>query len=293
MKSYVIAWNTYRKFLASCPGAVTGDVRHILAFVSYCHTQLALAYNTIKLYLAGVQHFLSLEDPSKPSVFTAHAVKSLLRGIQKLRPVTSGIRLPITSAIFRDMSEILTRSPFGALPSLVIQAAIYLAFYGFLRPGEFTVSGPSSHTLLRRHLTRSQNHYTLRLLVSKTQQTGPGVDILLFQTNNAWCPVTVLDRLLSQLPDQSQNSPLLPFLTSPLSSSQFIKHIRILLSNLGFNPSHFSGHSFRIGAASAASQHGVPEHVIKKLGRWKSACFATYIPNPQEEMAQAFSVLAQ
>ncbi|PIO12901.1 hypothetical protein AB205_0029250, partial [Aquarana catesbeiana] len=32
------------------------------------------------------------------------------------------------------MLTILATSPFGLLPSTVIQAAIYLAYYGFLRP---------------------------------------------------------------------------------------------------------------------------------------------------------------
>lgn len=163
--------------MASCPGAAIGDVRHVLAFISYCHTQLALAHNTIILYLAAVQHFLPLQAPSKPSVFSAHAVKSILRGIQKHQPEASGKCLPITSAIFRDMSEILTCSPFGALPSLVIRAAIY----GFLRPSEFIVIGSGSQTLLRRHLTRFPNHCTLHLTVSKMQQTGQGLTSTYFR----------------------------------------------------------------------------------------------------------------
>lgn len=191
------------------------------------------------------------------------------------------------------MSTILATSPFGLLPSTVLQAAIYLAYYGFLRPGEFTSNKPTDQVLCRRHLLRYQDHFILHLEVSKTQQTGSGVNIHLYKTNNSWCPVAVLSRLLSLLPEQPDSSPLLPFPVKPLSTSQFVKHIRILLRNLHLNPSQYSGHSFRIGAASAASHHGVPDHIIRRLGRWKSGCFARYIPNPQTEMAQAFSKLAQ
>ncbi|PIO15252.1 hypothetical protein AB205_0192380 [Aquarana catesbeiana] len=199
----------------------------------------------------------------------------------------------IFGAIFRDMSTILASSPFGLLPSLVVQAAIYLAYYGFLRPSEFTCSNPASQVLRRHHFARYQDHFILHLAVSKTQQSGSRVDIHLYKTNNIWCPVTVLDRLLSILPEQSDSSLFVPFPVKPLSACQFVKHVRILLRNLRLNPSQYSGHSFRIGAASAASHHGVPDHVNKRLGRWKSACFARCIPNPQVEMAQAFTKLAQ
>lgn len=170
---------------------------------------------------------------------------------------------------------------FGLLPSLVIQAANYLAYYRFLRPGEFTCNNPAGQVLHRRHLVRYQDHFVFHLAVSKTQQSGPGVDIYLYKTNNSWCPVTILNCLLSLLPEQSGSSPLLPFPVKPLSASQFMEHVRILLRNQHLNPSQYSGHSFCIGAASTASRHGVPDHVIKSLGRWKSTCFPRYIPNPQ------------
>lgn len=200
LKAYHTAWNAYCRFLASCPRAGTGDIRHVLAFILYCHTQLALSHNTI-------QHFLSLQVPGKPSLFPARTIKSILCGIQKHQPVANCKHVPITGAIFRDMSTILSRSTLGFLPSLVIQAAIYLAFYGFLRPSELTFSGPSGQILCRHYLAHFQDHFVLHLVVSKKQQTSPGVDIQLFQTNNLWCPVVILDRLLSHLPSQSNSIP--------------------------------------------------------------------------------------
>lgn len=114
--------------------------------VSYCHTQLA-PRNTIRLYLTSIQHFLPSQDPRESSVFTAHTVGSFLRGVQKHQPTANGKRLPITTAIFKDMSKPQT------FPSLVIQTAIYLALCGFLRPNKFTFTGTGSQVLCRHHLT--------------------------------------------------------------------------------------------------------------------------------------------
>ncbi|XP_077319442.1 vomeronasal type-2 receptor 26-like [Lithobates pipiens] len=46
---------------------------------------------------------------------------------------------------------------------------------------------------------------------------------------------------------------------SPTTASQFIRHVCILLANLGLDPNQFSENSFRIRTASAASQHGTPQ----------------------------------
>lgn len=66
LKAYRTAWNSYCRFSASFLGAATDDFRHVLAFISYCHMQLALSHNTIRLYLAGVQLFCPYRTPGKP-----------------------------------------------------------------------------------------------------------------------------------------------------------------------------------------------------------------------------------
>ena len=44
-------------------------------------------------------------------------------------------------------------------------------------------------------------------------------------------------------------------------------------STAGFDSNHFSGHSFRIGAASTAAAKGVAESTIQTLGCWKASVF--------------------
>ena len=45
-----------------------------------------------------------------------------------------------------------------------------------------------------------------------------------------------------------------------------------------------SGHSFQIGAATTAAACGLPESLIKTLGRWESSAYMLYIRTPQSTL---------
>ena len=45
-------------------------------------------------------------------------------------------------------------------------------------------------------------------------------------------------------------------------------------------PGKFLGPSFRIGAATRAAQTGIPDHLIKTMGRWSSDAYLLYVHTP-------------
>ena len=47
----------------------------------------------------------------------------------------------------------------------------------------------------------------------------------------------------------------------------------------------YSGHSFRIGAATMAAQAGLPAYMIKMLGQWTSDAYQIYVRMPRECLA--------
>ena len=57
---------------------------------------------------------------------------------------------------------------------------------------------------------------------------------------------------------------------SYLTNEKFIKPVREALVVLGYESDNFSGHSFRIGAATTAAELGIEDRTIKALGRWQS-----------------------
>ena len=79
---------------------------------------------------------------------------------------------------------------------------------------------------------------------------------------------------------------------SPLTRDQFVRKIKKALRIAKIDPAAYSGHSFRIGAASAAAAAGVPAYFIKMLGRWESEAYHLYIKTPRESLAAVSQLIA-
>ena len=59
------------------------------------------------------------------------------------------------------------------------------------------------------------------------------------------------------------------------------------------NPSEYSGHSFKIGAATTAAQVSTEDSVVKMLGRWESSAYQRYIHTPRDTLAVVSAHLAR
>ena len=126
---------------------------------------------------------------------------------------------------------------------------------------------------------------------SKTDPFGTGTYLYIGRTGTVICPVSAL---LAYLAIRSPSpGPLFIFHDgTPLSRQQLIAHLRKALAGIGVDVANYSGHSFRIGAASTAARAGFSDSFIQKLGRWKSLAFTTYIRTPVEDLAAASAILA-
>ena len=113
---------------------------------------------------------------------------------------------------------------------------------------------------------------SLQLKASKTDPFRKGVTIVLGRTHNVLC---LVEALLAYLAVRGN---VVGFLFQfydghLLTKSLFVIKVREVLSLAGFVPTHYVGHSFRIGAATTAGECGINEYTIKMLGRWQSSAY--------------------
>ena len=71
---------------------------------------------------------------------------------------------------------------------------------------------------------------------------------------------------------------------SPLTKAQFVSIVREALRELGLPQEQFVGHSFRIGATTAAGKSGLEDSTIMMLGGWNSTAFLWHIRTPWESL---------
>ena len=170
---------------------------------------------------------------------------------------------------------------------------------------------PRQHsTLPRLHLLQAgvkrvrfqqgtpQSRQRLPILPSHLRQIrmvwgiSPAPDAFIGHTEDDLCPVVAVLNYIAQRGDQP--GPFFRFSDhTPLTKARFVTKVREALTLAGVDCSGYSGHSFRIGAATTAARAGVADSVIQTLGRWTSAAFLGYIRTPQEELARITRVLAR
>ena len=111
---------------------------------------------------------------------------------------------------------------------------------------------------------------------------------ILGKTGQTLCPVTaVLNFILVR---QAGVGPLLSLQDgTPLTKDLFVRKVRKALTDAQVDQNHYSGHSFRIGAATAAAAVGIPAHV---MGRWTSEAYQLYIHQPRESLASLSARIA-
>ena len=186
-------------------------------------------------------------------------------------------RFPITREI---LIRILQQIP-DTYDGLNNKAALCLGFSAFLRAGEFTYD-KWEETSPNFALTRSSvsfqedGNIVLTLPASKTDFFRKGVCIPLAAAKNGSpsCPVSALRNLFNHFP-ANPAAPLFAKTFGPFSRDHLIKTIRNALDT-GLNPTGFSGHSLRRGAAVSAVAAGIPRDEIKAMGRWRSDAVDLY-----------------
>ena len=259
----------------------------IALFIAHLGSQ-HISYKTIKSYLAAIRHLHVSYGLS--FIGASPRAQLIIRGIRRVQgDPPRAPRLPITPALLRKIKASLATKPLDADHRLY-WAACCLAFFGFMRCGEFTIPDhqafdPDVHlTINDISIEGKPPSLSVHIKASKTDPFRHGVTLYLGQTGVDLCPVAAMADFLSAR--GTSPGPLFRFQDgSGLHRQQLVQKVRSALADQGFNASQYSGHSFRIGAATTAAQNGVADCTIKMLGRWESSAYQLYVRTPRTELA--------
>ena len=269
-------------------------VEHSLCmFVTYLARD-GLTHQTIKSYLSAIRHYHILAGQGDPFIGNPFPLlQYVLRGIKRSPTHSPRLpRMPITPAILRTLKDQWATAAIRDKDFVMLWAACCMFFFGFMRAGEFAVTHVSEFdptaslclgdVAVDHH--QDPSVVQVRLKQSKTDPFRRGVSIYLGRTQTDLCPVVAILAYIAVRP--AVNGPLFVFKDgSFLTRDRLVSAIRRALSSAGIETTGFSGHSFRVGAATTAAVVGVEDSTIKMLGRWESSAYQRYLPTPRETLA--------
>ena len=169
------------------------------AFVSML-TRDGLSFSTIRCYLAAVRHHqiaCGLGDPDVPAM---SRLEYILQAVKREKSGQYGVqRQPITPSLLLRMFSFWSHlKPTELAKAKMLWAAACLAFFGFLRVGEFTSPGVNTFDddihLSPRNISvdnpQRPSVMFVTLRQSKTDQLRKGVTLVLGKTDQILCPVS-------------------------------------------------------------------------------------------------------
>ena len=161
-----------------------------------------LAHQSIKAYLSAVRNLhITAGLHEEFSKELTPKLEMVLRGIKKqaAKNKPPHVRLPITIEVMAKIKEVLQKDPTNEV-NILFWAACALAFFGFLRCGEFTVPSqseydPSTHLSLDDIAIDSADSPSVIQVSIKQSKTDPfrkGVQLFLAKTGKNICPITAI-----------------------------------------------------------------------------------------------------
>ncbi|XP_066462916.1 uncharacterized protein [Eleutherodactylus coqui] len=209
-------------------------------------------------------------DVTKDFVFT-----QILKGWKKEKFSRDG-RRPITFELLCAMMKIMGSVCANAEETALFRTTFSLAFFAALRLGELVSTSKNNPGGLQfSDVSLGDDDIKICIRKSKTDIYGAGEWLRIRALGTEWCPVKLVRDVMAR---HSGGGPLLVHATGfPVTRYQFTAIMRSCLKNLGLAPNDFGSHSFRIGAATSAFSCGLRSEEVKRVGRWKSEAYRSYV----------------
>jgi hypothetical protein len=224
-----------------------------------------------------VHKILNFQDPTQ-----AFLIQKLVAGAYRLGN-TFDIRLPITHSILNSLLDVVPEVVFDKYSQILFKALFLFAFGAFARIGELVCTTPENleNVVQLRDVTLSSNNgevTAIHVRFRKYKHNSQGVPkVICF--GPGCCKLSAVVAVVEYLKNRPASPG--PFFVSnmgtPLRRNTFDVTLQRCLRLCNLDSTHYKGHSFRIGAATAAAERGLSDAQIRTMGRWQSNAFLKYI----------------
>ena len=253
-------------------------LRRYLLHLSETHKSV----DSMKNYIAGVKNFYLLMGREPPDT-SDYLYKLTVTGLTRIKGHVTKQAAPVTPQLLLDLFPYVQ---FTDPRELVAWVATVVNFYTLSHKSNYLPDSgkkfdPHQH-LTRGNLSKVGGMYFVRTRYAKNIQfkqqelTIP----LMVNPDKRVCPVYWLDYMCWEIPV----GPSDPAYTVPrgngkfaLSYSQYTAVFRKWLAQAGYPAKKYSTHSLRRGGATWAARTGLPPHIIKMMGAWRSQAYLRYI----------------
>ena len=234
-------------------------------------------------YLADLSYYLKFKG--KPDITNNFIISKLVNGAKRLA-AGPDIRRPITVTILGHLLQALAHVIKAYYQRIMFEAMFLLAFYASLRIGEITSRLKTHQNLLlfqdvTLHKYKS-GQTTVNLKMSHFKHNTSKQPVLLeikSQAKANYCPERKLREFVRLC--RRSKGPLVCYRDlNPIKRSEFCSDLNEALLFANYDITHYKSYSVRIGAATTAHMMGIPDNIIKAMGRWHSDSFLRYIRVP-------------
>ncbi len=302
-RSYKSVHNKYFKFCSKYGlSPVPTSEMTLLRFIAFLRCQpgkksQGLSLSSIQVSLSAIRSLHSQLGIDTQSFFTPR-VKLALRSVALNAPPPSQ-KLPITFDILCRILPGLTVDFDGILWFVVI----VVGYMGAMRGSEYTcLTAYKSGAVVAPPLAlsavsfgRSKGLDYMQIKIPRTKTSIRGTNKVMGCTKNPVCAVCSMRRYLAvraQKFGSKADSPL--FFTASgrvVSKSMLDQKIKHLVTKVGLDPTEFTSHSLRSGAASTGAANGLNDFELMQLGSWSSQVFVQYIRKNIDTQAKASQYL--
>ncbi|XP_073470547.1 integrase/recombinase xerD homolog [Aquarana catesbeiana] len=274
--SYNRVWQEWISFVQALGEDPVGQgVSSLLLYYVVQKLDEGVSVSRMNTQLAGLAFLFKLQG--QPDVTKEFWVRQALKGYRRA-VVKRDSRRPVTFEILRGIVDKLGVVCSSEYEVVLFKVAFVLAFFGAFRIGELVSPSKKVQGGIRlQEVQLDEEGVSIFLRKSKTDQGGRGRMVRIYPIHGSpQCPVGTVREFLKVRPDFQ--GPLLVHQKGTwLSRFQFVAVFKKCLQGLGLEEKDFSSHSFRIGAATEAARLGLDVEVIKRIGRWESNRFQSYV----------------